>query len=366
MELKLQIIKEIKDKGYITISDFMKIAMSTYKDSYYRRKNPFESKGDFITSPEISQMFGELIGIWIYNQWALLGKPSNLNLVELGPGSGVLMRDILKVILRTDMAESFFIFMVDINHELVLKQKENLHFFNKIRWIESISDVPNSISIFIANEFFDALPISQYIKEKLEWKEVILRATEHNDDIIFARLSLHDIQNEHFKYEYKNARDGAIIEESRESLDTIRILAQHSNKYDSISLIIDYGYDVIPKLRKHTQYFPTLQAIKQHNYTPLLTHIGNTDLSAHVDFYALKKTAIASGASSFGAITQREFLQNLGINLRLQKLVDTNSNLQTILKNQYNRLMSKSQMGELFKVISISRKGTTPFLFDQL
>ncbi len=364
MELKPQIIKIIRDKGYITISDFMGMALSTYKDSYYRKKNPFGSQGDFITSPEISQMFGEMIGIWIYNQWVLLGKPSNLNLVELGPGQGVLMRDALKVILKSEMAGCFSVFMLDINEELILRQKENLHFFDRVKWIKNISDVPNSISIFVANEFFDALPISQYIKEKLEWKEVILRTAEHKKEIIFDKLSLHNIQNDHFKYEHKNANDGAIIEESIAATIFIKELSNHSEKYGSISLIIDYGYDVVSKSRKPEQYHPTLQAIKQHQYTPLLTHIGDADLSAHVDFNHLKKTASASGASSFGTMSQHDFLQKLGIEIRLQKLKEANPELKQILDSQYDRLMSRSQMGELFKAMCITKKGVQPFLFD--
>ena len=353
MEIKDTIHNLIKEKGYITISEFMIVALTSYPNSYYRAKNPFDYHGDFITSPEVSQIFGEILGVWVYQQWINKNKPSTIYLVELGPGRGVLMRDLLRAISHSEMFNSVSVVLYDVNEVLIEEQKKNLKFFNRVKWIDKIEKFPQETSIFISNEFFDALPINQYVKENGRWYELVLMFSEENN-IIFDKILTSDLINDRLNHEHKNSRDGAIVEESKITAYYIKLLADHSENYNSISLIIDYGYNIEPSSRKNSQYLATLQAIKKHKYTILLDDIGSADISAHVDFYAIQKTAIYnSKVKTTKVITQREFLQKNGIEIRFKDLLSRNPSLSNVLNSQYSRLVSKNQMGDLFKVIAI-------------
>lgn len=354
MEIRNIIFKKLREKGHLTISEFMEIALTGYDHSYYRAKNPLERDGDFITAPEVSQMFGEMIGIWVYKQWLILGKPKKLNIVEFGPGRGVLMRDLLRVVLKTDMKNHISVFLYDVNEALIKKQKDTLATFSDVRWLENISQVEAETSIFIANEFFDALPITQYIKVNENWYESILRSTPAGDNIIFDKFEVEEYINEYLNYEHKNAKDGAIIEESKISADYVRLLANHVKNHGSSVLILDYGYDVEPGERQSSQYFSTLQGIKKHQYTPILHDIGNVDISAHVDFNRIRKIAGNIEVKVSNTITQKEFLLEQGISQRLQDLVLKNPELKNILYSQYDRLVSDKEMGNLFKAMVIS------------
>lgn len=365
MEIKTLLFQEIRKRGYISISEFMEIALTLFPSSYYRFKNPFSDQGDFITSPEVSQMFGEMVGIWVYNQWQLLGKPSPVNLVELGPGQGLLMRDLIKVILKTEMKAALAaVYFYDVNEILIEKQKQNLSFFDNTKWTSDLNKLPNIPCIFIANEFFDALPINQYVKEKETWRQVILKDNPEGTNIIFEKITVNDNLNEFFNSNYKNAKDGAVIEESTHAAEYIKFLSRHSLDYQSASLIIDYGYDIEPAIRKETQFYSTLQAIKEHKYSPLLEEIGRADISAHVDFQFLKQQIEYHKAKVEGAITQRDFLLMLGIEIRCQKLIEFNPSMRKILTAQLERLVSKKGMGELFKLICITHPRNNQFIFE--
>ena len=362
MEIEIELINRIKEEGHISISDFMKLVLTQSKSSYYRSKNPIGEQGDFITSPEISQMFGEMIGIWVYQQWLKLGK-NHINLVELGPGNGSLTRDVIKVLSKTDMQNKFSVRLFEINEELKNAQKESLRSIKQnVNWIRELDEIENKQSIFLANEFFDALPINQYIKEKNTWKEFILKLSPGANQIIFDKKQVPDQLDEQFKYEYIHAKDGAIIEESIEALQIAKFLAQHAKKFDSAALIVDYGYDIKSQDRVSNQFYSTLQAIKEHKYVPILDKLGSCDLTAHVDFNKLKLAINSSGAKSFGTITQRDFLKSLGIDLRANILMKLNPELKNILNSQLKRLTDKGQMGNLFKVLTIA-KSETKFIY---
>ena len=364
MNLTNILFQEIKARGHVTIREFMELALTSHPSSYYRAKNPLNEEGDFITSPEVSQMFGEMVGVWIYNQWLLLGCPKQINLVELGAGQGVLMRDILKVLLKTDMKECFSVYLYDVNQVLISKQKENLEFFSDVNWVKNLVELPKLTSIFVANEFFDALPINQYVKVKKEWMQVVIKTTPEQNELIFDNMPIHHDLGSQLNKDYVNANEGAVVERSEIAAGYLKTLALHSKNYGSVSLIIDYGYDIEPVLRKSTQFLQTLQSIKNHTFTHVLKDVGKADLTTHVDFNYLRKLAIDNKVKALGAINQRDFLISLGIEIRLGKLIEANPLLKDVLEAQYNRLVSHKQMGELFKAICISKIQDNQFLFE--
>ena len=343
----------------------MKEAMSASDKSYYKSKQPLGSDGDFITAPEISQMFGEMIAIWVLSSWEKLGRPNLFNLVELGPGRGILMRDLLRgSIKQTAFQQSIRLNLLDINPILIEEQKKNLAGYD-VNWINKIEDLAPLPSIFIANEFFDALPVRQYIKKGDHWEEVMIgdkqvtsspraplpSSPRRRGSINIIKIDSHlrgDNMNEH-----KNATQNAILEESPESLLIMESISRHIKANQGAALIIDYGYDIAPNNRTKDQYNSTLQAVKDHKFHPVFEDLGEADLSCHVDFYALKNIALKQELRVIGAMTQASLLKELGIDVRLKMLIDQNQELAKILQHQYHRLMSKDEMGELFKAIII-------------
>lgn len=335
-----------------SIAEIMQAAMSASDYSYYKSRQPLGQDGDFVTAPEISQMFGEMIGIWALYQWEKLGSPLKFNLVELGPGRGFLMRDLLRATLKQiSFQKSAQIHLLDINPILMLEQKKQLKDYAPC-FISKISDLPALPTIIIANEFFDALPIRQYIKKNNKWYEIKFIMQENNHhELVYSDITL---EKEHWLNDnHPNAEEGGIFEESLESLEIMTYLANHIKKYQGAALIIDYGYDISPLARSKDQYKPTLQAIKDHKFHPIFENLGKADLSAHVDFYAMKSAALKEGLKVNGAISQRDLLMGLGIDLRLERLIQQNPELEEILKKQYHRLIAKDTMGELFKAIII-------------
>lgn len=346
----------IKTAGYITVDNMMREVLSASSESYYKSTKNIGEKGDFITAPEVSQLFGETLGIWLTLEWQKLGSPQNFSILELGPGQGVLMRDLLRVAkLTSDLYHNSKIYLYDINPFFIQKQKENLSQADKeIKWITKISDIPEIPTIVIANEFFDALPIKQFIKIKDLWYESILKINPVDSRIKYDKIQLHKALQNQLLNDHPTAYDGAVVEESIESLEITRFLAAHIFKNKGSALFIDYGYNIETPRRLGTQYNATLQAIKDHQYTSIIDSLGEADLSAHVDFQALKKSALEQGLINTSILTQAEFLRKHGIMERFQDLKKKAPEYSEILEYQVHRLISQKQMGTLFKTLEIS------------
>ncbi|WPY00216.1 SAM-dependent methyltransferase [Candidatus Trichorickettsia mobilis] len=351
----------IQRNGYITVEQMMHHVLAANPGSYYQQQAILGESGDFITAPEVSQIFGEIIGIWCVEQWYKLKCPTNISIVELGPGRGLLMRDLLRTVrLIPEFYNNVNIQLVEINQNFIKLQKENLSKFDiNIKWLPTIYEIEDSPTLIIANEFFDALPIKQYIKLKEDWYEIILIVDPHDGKIKFDKISMHKELQSQLAQDHINAHDGAVIEESPESLAIIRFIGDHFKKHSGASLIIDYGYDIKLPQRNRSHYNSTLQAIKKHQYHPLLESLGEADLSAHVDFNALKNTAFAHELTIDGCISQAEFLIKYGILERADRL---RNNLaideKHIIDKQVQRLIAPSQMGNLFKVLALSSLDT--------
>ncbi|MDX1924285.1 MAG: SAM-dependent methyltransferase [Rickettsiaceae bacterium] len=372
MDLSAKILKRIHEKGFITIDEFMDISLIKYDSSYYQSKNPLDlSSGDFITSPQISQMFGEMVGVWVYNQWILMNKPKSISLVEFGPGTGLLMRDILRVLAKTELLELLDIIMVEKSASLEKIQKEELTAYDGIKWQKDINELPNQTSIFVSNEFFDVFPIKQYIKKGPEfrthqnsaWQEIVI--SEKSGDIGFDTIQVEDDINIYLKNSYPNAMSGAIVEESPSLDKFIANISSHIKTYNSTMLAIDYGYDIEAKSRKPQTFQQTLQAIKDHKFCDILENIGTCDITSHVNFAKIRYVAENQAIRATNTMSQNEFLHLLGITERMDKLVRSSSEYADIVRAQYKRLVSPEQMGLLFKAISLSKKDQQIFIFDE-
>jgi SAM-dependent MidA family methyltransferase len=353
MDVKNKINSHIKKNNYITIDEFMKIALSDSLDSYYINKDPIGETGDFITSPEISQMFGEIIGIWMIEKWIELGYPNKMNLVELGPGRGNLIKNLLNITKNiANFHNVLDVYLIEISNKLSEIQKKSLNDYN-IKWSKEFCQMPDYPTIIIGNEFFDSLPIKQYIKfEDIWYERVITRNFSGNFE--YDKIEINDLSIIENLNQYKSAQNDAIIEISIASMDYINLIKNNIGANKTYCLFIDYGYDIEPSIRQPNQYNSTLQAIKHHEYCDIFNDIGNCDLTSHVDFHRLSSFSRDSGFQTKPTISQKDFLTNYDIEHRLKILCKNKStNLQNILHNQYNRLTSPKEMGNLFKVLEI-------------
>jgi SAM-dependent MidA family methyltransferase len=357
MPIESKIRRFIRENGSIKLDEAMSEVMSMNPSSYYRRRAELGVQGDFTTAPEISQLFGEIIALWAIDQWYKIGSPKRTNLVELGPGQGLLMRDLLKVVkLVPDFYNSLTIELIEINPHFIKKQQDNLKFANiTINHHSSVEQVASLPTIIIANEFFDAMPIKQYLKSKDLWYESIFIIDPADSKIKFDKIAVNKELQKYLLQTHCNAGDGAIIEESYKSLAIIKFISNHLLKFSGAGLIIDYGYDIDPRLRTRHQYNPTLQAVKNHQYHPILESLGEADLSAHVDFHALK-IVINNMAIETQITTQGDFLMKYGI-LPRSRILQTNSSALDayIIASQVDRLIASGKMGQLFKTLYFAK-----------
>lgn len=337
MTLEALIKKRIRAKGPISIADYMQLALAHPEHGYYMRRDPLGAAGDFTTAPEISQVFGELVGLWVARQWEAQGKPAAA-LVELGPGRGTLMADALRATKKiAGFHEAVSVHLVETSP--VLKQKQWHALAGKhprIEWHESVDTLPRDTAwLAIANEFFDALPIRQF---------VVQDGTQTERRIGLVDNQLHFLPT-------TNSHQPTTITETCEPAQTVMAtLAKHIAKHAGSAIVIDYGYA--------EGKGDTLQAVKDHAFHPVLETPGEADLTAHVDFAALAEAARKAGAAAHGPVPQGRFLMQIGAGVRVQKLCATATAEQgAALIAGLDRLASPEQMGDLFKVLAVVPKG---------
>lgn len=357
MKIIGNIRQAIEENGSITMAQFMSEAMYNLNEGYYVHSDPIGRGGDFVTAPEISQLFGEMIGVYAADAWEKLGKPKKFNLVELGPGKATLMLDLLRA---TKNVEGFHnacsINLVETNQRLVKIQEERLSQYKiPCQWHNDVLSLPQDTPlIIIANEFFDCLPINQYIRDKDDWYERSVTINYQEFEIIKTMIS--SALSVSLSSDHPNSKHLAVVEICYPAIKIMQHIAEIFNKVPGYLLAIDYGYDVDPRTR--TSYNYTLQAVKNHRYHPIFSDIGRADLTAHVDFYALKQTALAHSCQAIGSISQGEFLRNLGINIRFNLLSQhADISQKEEMQSALNRLTNPDQMGELFKAISTYSQG---------
>jgi len=358
--LDAKIRNRIRADGPLTVSAFMEIALGDPDHGYYRTRDPLGEAGDFVTSPEISQVFGEIIGLWCAVTWQNTGTPENIHLVELGPGRGTLMADILRTTRNVMPAfvESIDVHMIETGAVLRQQQQEALNGYH-VSWHDRFEAIPSGPVLVIANEFFDALPIDQYVMTEDGWRENQIVLSEKNDQLIFAPGDQRVGSKVTIPDELGTPPINSIFEHSSTGEQIAGDIAKRIATDGGAALIIDYG---------HVRHGlgDTLQAVKSHKFHDALATIGEADLTAHVNFAALGGAAEASGAVIHGPIFQGGFLTALGIEQRTETLTAKATLDQAeLLKNASRRLIAADGMGTLFKAMAItSATDSTPAGFE--
>ena len=355
--LEREIAGLIGADGPMPLSRFMGLCLGHPRDGYYMTRDPFGSKGDFITAPEVSQMFGEMIGVWAMSQWQQMGKPSAFHLIELGPGRGTLMMDLLRASrAMPDFRQAARVSLVEMSPLLQSAQKRSLQDAGvDIHWAGHIDEVPEGPSLIIANEFFDALPIMQLQRTEDGFFERAI-GLDAQGGLCFGLMPL-GIAPPGFA---KHAKPGDIVELSPASAQYAQAIAQRLIAHDGAGLIIDYGHG-------QSTIGDTLQAIRAHEKVSVLDRPGESDITAHVDFEALGQAFVGAGVQISDVITQQDLLARLGLHTRAQMLAANASARQRAdLVAAVARLAGPQQMGHLFKAMAVYAPGmASPAAFNQ-
>ena len=341
------IIKSIiTQQGAISVAAFMTLVLQHPEYGYYTKGNPIGRTGDFITSPEISQLFGEIVGVWCVDAWKRLGEPERFALLELGAGSGIMMSDIIRVTQKVSgFTNGMNVFILESNQILRGKQKENISI--QYSYLESLSEFLSDMPlIIVTNEFFDNMPIRQFEKTFHGWEERMVDV--ENDMLVFKLRPISSVEQNLIPVEMRDSVPGTVFEFSPVSQTIMKEASEIIVKNKGAMLVIDYGY-------KETIDCSTLQAISKHEGASILDNPGLVDVSAHVDFRALARVSESFGAKVQFLCIQKEFLENFGISLRADRLklhVDEKQKHQIDIA--LNRLLSDDEMGSTFKVLSLA------------
>lgn len=338
--------RRIAERGPMSVSDYMAWCLTEGESAYYRRGNPLGASGDFVTAPEVSQIFGELIAIWCVAVWQSMGMPRPFVLAELGPGRGTLMQDALRAARAAPaFLEAAQVHLVETSATLREQQKQTLKPFCQPSWHKSVEKVPSGPIIVIANEFFDALPLEQHVYDNGSWhRRVVALDDRGRPHFALGRLALPPVE----LLPLSPPRDGDILEHRPAAAALIGEFGNRAKSAPIAMLIADYGYE-------RRDYGDTLQAVKAHGYADPFDAPGECDLSAHVNFAELAGAAGRAGLEVWGPLSQSEFLLSLGLEERLRQLMSQASEDQrAALFLGARRLVDPYQMGSLFKVMAIT------------
>ena len=334
----------------IPLYEFINLSLYDKKIGYYMKKNPFGIKGDFITAPNISRLYSEMIAIWVINFWENLGSPKNLNLVELGAGNGEMMRILIESFKNfPNFFYSLNIFIHEKSPKLIKLQKNKLR-GNNIIWLSNFNKIKKKPTIFLANEFFDSIAIKQFIKLDNSWFERFVNLKNIKKAFFFDKKF--NMKKFEKKIKYNISYKQKFIEYSNIGIKYLKDISKIIKKNNGGILIIDYGY---LNYKMHN----TLKAISNQKYSNVLENIGDSDITHNINFYLFKNIIKKIGKLEENITTQRNFLINIGIqkraeiiskNLVFSKKVDVYHRLQ--------RLIDQKQMGSLFKVMFIKNKNS--------
>jgi SAM-dependent MidA family methyltransferase len=328
----------IETEGPMRLDRYMRLCLGHPQHGYYMTRDPFGEAGDFVTAPEISQMFGELIGIWCATQWQAMGAPRDFNLIEFGPGRGTLMADALRAgKVMPGFAPGAHVHLIEMSPVLRRMQQEKLG--AHAQWHESLATVPDGPSIIIANEFFDAIPIRQF-----EWRQGHCFERCVGIGAEGLTIGLAPVKDAHA---IEAVGENLVSEEGGERNAIAADIGARLKASPGAALIIDYGH-------ARSAAGDTLQAVRQHRFVDVLDRPGEADLTAHVDFEVLSKALAAGGALVHGPITQGAFLQAMGIAERARVLGAKSG---ASADEACERLAGEAQMGNLFKVLAATSPG---------
>jgi NADH dehydrogenase [ubiquinone] 1 alpha subcomplex assembly factor 7 len=379
----------IAASGPIPFHDYMQACLYDPEHGYYKRRDPLGRGGDFITAPEISQVFGELIGLWAGETWRRMGEPDEIRLVELGPGRGTLMADALRALrVLPGFRKSVTVHLIETSESLACAQKEALKGVScPVFWHCETSEVPPGVAIVIANEFLDCLPVRQYVFDAATrlWRERMvafeaggfkfeLNAEGIEDPLILSfspggegtpelRSTVRGGpqpapsprgERAGVRGAFNDTEDGAILEIRPGTAAILEALAGRAAQAPIAALIVDYGYS-----RPSTG--DTVQAVSRHRYAGLFERPGEADLTAHVDFPDLIRQAEALGLGAYGPMPMGEWLLRLGLEARVDQLMSSVSEeAAREVVSRISRLVDPKQMGALFKAVIFTSGGVGP------
>ena len=336
------------NKKICSLDEFINQALYNPKNGFYMKNNPFGDKGDFITSPNISILFSEMLSVWTVSFWQNLKCPKKINLIELGSGNGQMIYDMINSFKNfPKFYKSCKFIILEKSPYLKKIQKKKLKKF-KVKWIKNLNEIQNNNNIFIANEFFDALPIKQFFKINNKWSERFVKLKKNNSKNFINIDS--DIKKIEKKIGFKISNNQKIIEYSPIALGYLKNISKKISNKKGALLIIDYGY-------LEDSMKDTLMAIKKHKISDPLKEFGNSDITYKLNFRLLKKITNILKLKCQGITTQGNFLKNLGIQQRAE-IISKNLPFSKKAEIYYRlkRLIDKNQMGDLFKVMLITNK----------
>lgn len=360
--LEKEIRTIISRDGPISVADYMALALGHPEHGYYRSRDPFGVDGDFITAPEVSQVFGELLGLWCAVTWRQMGAPAALRLVELGPGRGTLMADALRAARAVpDFLAAAELHLVETSPALRARQHETLH-HARPAWHESLSQVPDGPMLLIANEFFDALPVQQFVRTNGAWHRRCVDIGDRGEGdergeglrFVLSDAAARDDEIAPTADDADDAPDGAVRETCREGAALAAEIGARLAASGGAALIVDYG-------PARSAAGESLQAVRAHAPHHVLDDPGEADLTAHVDFEALKAAAVKAGATVFGPVPQGAFLARLGIDARAERLCAGAMRADADhIRSGCRRLTDLAAMGALFKAMCLTAPGMPP------
>jgi NADH dehydrogenase [ubiquinone] 1 alpha subcomplex assembly factor 7 len=357
--LHQKIGRRIRAEGPLSVAAYMAMALHDPDDGYYARCRPIGAQGDFITAPEISQVFGELIGLWCAVVWGELGRPDPVILAELGPGRGVLIGDLLRAAAGIpDFRRALRLHLVEASAPLRAEQERRLARFEPI-WVSRFEDLPSGPMLLVANEFLDALPVRQFVRRGADWSERLV-ASDGANRFVYVEGPPSPLASLLVPEAVRHtAGQGTVVEICPAALALAAALGARFSDRPGAALFIDYGY-------LSSSPGPTLRALRRHRAVSELAAPGTADLSAHVDFAAFTKAARAGGAEVYGPVPQGRLLATLGARERIAALNSRATPCQQrALDSGVERLLDPGGMGTLFKATALVSPGLpTPPGFD--
>ncbi|SOC45854.1 SAM-dependent MidA family methyltransferase [Rhizobium subbaraonis] len=341
----------IRTNGPISVTDYFSLCLADPEHGYYRTREPFGTEGDFITAPEISQLFGEMLGVFMVHAWQRHGSPQAVRFAEIGPGRGTMMADMLRVVSRLAPAlyDAATFHLVETSPRLRDVQMKTLEkHAQRVSWHDSFDEVPPGFLLLAANELFDAIPIRQFVRTSSGFRERMV-GLDADGELTFA-AGVAGIDPDLLPKSHKTEPPGTIFEIAPAREAVMAAICERLRAHGGAALVIDYGYVV-------TGFGDTLQAVLRHAFDPPLAHPGQADLTSHVDFERLATVARESGLRVHGPLHQGDFLMGLGLADRASALGrGREEELQRQIVADVERLAGSGagNMGDLFKVIAVA------------
>ncbi len=348
--------EQIRRNGPISVAAFFRACLQDPEHGYYVTRNAIGAEGDFITSPEISQVFGELLGLWSAVVWQQMGSPDKVNLIELGPGRGTLMSDALRATSHVPtLSKALSVHLVETSKPLAEAQRRALQTrASAMTWHNNIETVPKGPAIILANEFLDALPVNQCVFQKGEWLARTIGLNTDGGFVFVTGETASDASHpQSLTQPTPPPKDGDVFEHQTGARALLQALARSRDGNPWACLFVDYGHT-------EARMGDTMQGVKQHRHVSPFETPGETDLTIEVDFEQLARTCRDLGLAVDGPITQAEFLGRLGIIERASKLMHSNPEKAADIEASVARLMAPGGMGTRFKVLGVRSADLAP------